>query len=303
MANRCLPGVWATAAGCLLGLVVACTPMATGSNALMSNAPERSPASSTPTAAGPVTTVRVLQLNLCNSGIAACYTGRARTQAAAVIRAEAPDLVTLNEVCRDDLPPLRESLANAFPGADVVSAFQAAHDRRTGAEFRCRNGESDGIGLVSRWPSVPGSTPGGVYPDQDLQDPEERVWLCLTAQSTPAITTCTTHLDDRKREVAVAQCDYLFQTVITKVHQEGAADPVVLGGDLNLGSGDDPDLRSCLPADFGVADDGGVQHIVATPGLAVTASRTIDLGDTTDHPGLLVTLAIRSCGGGSAGSC
>lgn len=291
MANRCLPAVRAAAAGCLLGLAIACTPMATGSNALKSSAPDRLPATSTPTAAGPVTTVRVLQLNLCNSGIAACYTGRSRTQAAAVIRAEAPDLVTLNEICRDDLPPLRETLASAVPGADVVSEFQAAHDRRTGAEFRCRNGESYGIGVVSRWPSVPGSTAGGVYPDQDVQDPEERVWLCLTTQSTAAITACTTHLDDRKREVAVAQCDYLFHTVITRLNPAGAADPVVLGGDLNLGSGDDPDLRSCLPADFEVAGDGGVQHIVATPGLAITASRTIDLGDATDHPGLLVTLS------------
>jgi endonuclease/exonuclease/phosphatase family metal-dependent hydrolase len=290
MANWCRPGVWATAAGCLFGLVVACTPTA-GSNALSSNAPERSPVASAPTAAGAVPTVRVLQLNLCNSGIAACYTGRSRTQAATVIRAEAPDLVTLNEVCRDDLPPLRQALADALPDADVVTAFQAARDRRTGAEFRCRNGESYGIGVVSRWPPAPGSSAGeGIFPDQDLQDPEERVWLCLTAQSIPAITACTTHLDDRKREVAVAQCDYLFQTVITELRQKGAAPLVVLGGDLNLGSDDDPDLRSCLPADFGVADDGGVQHIVASPGLVVSGSRTIDLGDTTDHPGLLVTL-------------
>ena len=97
-------------------------------------------------------------------------------------------------------------------------------------------------------------------------------------------------MDDKKREVAVAQCGYLFGTVIARMRERDAALPVVLGADLNLGSGDDPDLRSCLPADFGVADDGGVQHIVASPGLVVSGSRTIDLGDTTDHPGLLVTL-------------
>src|SRR6476469_4016321 len=40
--------------------------------------------------------VRVLQMNLCNSGLAGCYTGRAVATAVEVIRAQAPDVVTLN---------------------------------------------------------------------------------------------------------------------------------------------------------------------------------------------------------------
>jgi hypothetical protein len=70
----------------------------------------------------------------------------------------------------------------------------------------------------------------------------------------------------------------------------------VLGGDLNLGSGADPDLRSCLPAGSALVDDGGVQHVVATPEFVVGGSRTIDMRGTTDHPGLLVTLAPRTGG-------
>jgi len=73
----------------------------------------------------------------------------------------------------------------------------------------------------------------------------------------------------------------------------GAA-PVVVGGDLNLGSGDSPDLRSCLPAGSALADDGGEQHVVATPEFLVDTSRTVDLRGTTDHPGLLVTLALQA---------
>jgi hypothetical protein len=68
------------------------------------------------------------------------------------------------------------------------------------------------------------------------------------------------------------------------------ATPLVLGGDLNLGSGD---VASCLPAGGALVDDGGEQHIVATPEFIVDSSRTIDLRGTTDHPGLLVTLAPR----------
>ena len=55
--------------------------------------------------------LRVLQMNLCNSGKASCYTGRALAQAAVVIRAEEPDVVTLNEVCHNDIANLGQAMA------------------------------------------------------------------------------------------------------------------------------------------------------------------------------------------------
>jgi hypothetical protein len=236
--------------------------------------------------------VRVLQLNLCNSGIAGCYTGRSVTEAATVIRAQVPDLVTLNEICEDDLTSLQRALAEAVPDGGVVSSFQAARDRRTGDVFRCRNGQPYGIGLISRWPSLPGSAAGGgIYPSQDTNDPEERAWLCLDVAASPVITACTTHLADTKPAVAAAQCKYLFGTVIAERRARDPAVPVVVGGDLNLGTGDSALLRSCLPPGAALADDGGVQHVVATPGFAVSGSQRIDLRGTTDHPGLLVTLS------------
>ena len=72
--------------------------------------------------------------------------------------------------------------------------------------------------------------------------------------------------------------------------RDGAA-PLVLGGDLNLGSGDSPDLKACLPAGSALVDDGGEQHVVATSEFVVESFRTIDLRGTTDHPGLLVRLS------------
>ena len=275
MAERSSRGLWAAVVGCLAACLAACATTGSGAVGPPLGAP-----------------VRVLQLNLCNSGIAGCYTGRSTVEAAAVIRSETPDLVTLNEVCQDDVTVLRTALADVVPGGAVVSAFQAARDGRTGEPYRCRNGQHYGIGLVSRWPSVPGSAAtGGIYPTQDSEDPEERAWLCLDVAATPAVAVCTTHLAYTKREVAVAQCRYLFGTVIAQMRARDGAAPVVLGGDLNLGSGDSPELRSCLPAGSSVVDDGGEQHVVATPELVVDSSRTIDLRGTTDHPGLLVALA------------
>ncbi|MHA6796177.1 endonuclease/exonuclease/phosphatase family protein [Pseudonocardia bannensis] len=286
MAGRSFRGLWAAVLGCLVACLVGCTTTATGSNAA-------GPPAGPPTQAGvPAAPVQVLQLNLCSSGIAACYTGRSAAEAAAVIRAETPDLVTLNEVCQDDVATLQRALADVVPGGAVVSAFQAARDGRTGDAYRCRNGQRYGIGMVSRWPSVPGSSAGGgIYPTQDREDPEERAWLCMDVAATPAVAVCTTHLAYTEREVAGAQCRYLFGTVIAEVRARDGAAPLVLGGDLNLGSGDSPDLESCLPAGSALADDGGEQHVVATPEFVVDSSRTIDLRGTTDHPGLLVTLA------------
>jgi len=256
-------------------------PTAAGSTAVVAPAPALAPAAP----------LRVLQLNLCSSGIAGCYTGRSTDQAATVIRAEAPDLVTLNEVCQDDVADLERVLAAAVPDATVVSAFQPARNGRTGEPYRCRNGRQYGIGLLSRWPSVPGSTAGGgIYPAQDRDDPEERAWLCLDAAATPPVAVCTTHLAYTKREVAGAQCRYLFETVIGGIRARDGTAPVVLGADLNLGNGDDPDLTACLPPGSALVDDGGQQHVVATPEYVVADHRTVDLRDTTDHPGLLVTL-------------
>jgi hypothetical protein len=249
-------------------------------------------AAPTPVDAVPAAPVRVLQLNLCSSGIAACYTGRSTAAAAAVIRAEIPDLVSLNEICQDDLPILQQALAEVSPDGGVVSAFQGARDRRTGDDYRCRNGQPYGIGLISRWPPVPGSAGGGgIYPSQDLDDPEERAWLCLGVAASPALTVCTTHLAYTKQEVAAAQCAYLFGTVIAHLRELDPVGPVVLGGDLNLGSGDSTAMRACLPAASAPVDDGGVQLVVATPEFVVGDSERIDLGGTTDHPGLLVTLS------------
>lgn len=284
---------WAAVVSCLVACLAGCTTTATGANGSMSP-----PALPDPAGGAMPETVRVLQLNLCGSGIAACYTGRSTAAAAAVIRAETPDLVTLNEICQDDVSILRRALADVVPGGAVVSAFQAARDGRTGDPYRCRNGQQYGIGVVSRWPSVPGPSGGaGIYPTQDGEDPEQRAWLCVGVAASPAVTACTTHLAYTKREVAAAQCRYLSGTVIARMRAQTGAAALVLGGDLNLGSGDSPDLKSCLPAGFTLVDDGGEQHIVATPEFVLGSSQTIDLGGTTDHPGLLVTLARRPAGG------
>jgi endonuclease/exonuclease/phosphatase family metal-dependent hydrolase len=245
-------------------------------------------------AAGGVTgtPLRVLQMNLCDSGIARCYTGRSVTEAAAVLRASAPDVVTLNEVCQDDVYALDRALADVYRGGTVVRAFRAAADRRTGGAVRCRNGQPYGIGLLVHItaPYDGYTTYGGIYPIQDTGDPEERVWLCLHAVA--RFYACTTHLASTSAAIALAQCGYLLREAIPAVRARGGYGPTVLGGDLNLTYGGAPDVRSCLPSGYPRTDDGGVQQIVATADFTVDSSRSIGMDGATDHPSLLVTLTM-----------
>ena len=233
--------------------------------------------------------LRLLQLNLCNSGIASCYTGHSVARAAAVIGSVRPDVVTLNEVCRDDVSDLEQVLAKDARVGDVVSAFQPASDRRTAAAFRCRNGQSYGIGLLARFPALDKgySIHVGIYPIQDTSDPEERAWLCL---DTGEIVACTTHLASTKPTVALAQCRYMLETAIPTMPRRGQAEPTVLGGDLNLRPHHVPGVQPCLPPGYAQAYDGGTQYIVGSPDLQVTSRTTIGMNKTTDHPGLLGTL-------------
>jgi len=232
--------------------------------------------------------LRLLQLNLCDSGDAGCYTGRAVTEAATVIHAETPDIVTLNEVCENDVDDLSPALAGAHLGGTVITAFQADVSSRTGSTVHCRNGREYGIGILAYLPS-PGPAfrrSSGLYPMQEHRG-ENRAWLCVDAP--PYFSACTTHLADDTASVALAQCEYLLSTAIPALRTADPTAPAVVGADLNLRA---PAAEPCLPAGYARRDDGGVQEIMSSPELAVVADQRIDLRGATDHPGLLVTLRL-----------
>ncbi|MEV4481346.1 endonuclease/exonuclease/phosphatase family protein [Micromonospora coxensis] len=238
------------------------------------------------------TTLRVLQMNLCNSGRAGCYTGRSVTEAVEVIRADAPGLVTLNEICQDDMAVLERAFAGVHRGGSVGSAFAVAGDRPSGDATRCRNGRPYGIGLLIRLPQPyrGHSVHRGMHPAQDLADPEQRAWLCVHVPH--LVHACTTHLAATSGTVALAQCGHLLDTVVPTIRSGAGYAPTVVGGDLNLRHGGSPDVRACLPPGYRRVDDGGVQQILTTDDVAIGARRSVGMRGTTDHPGLLVTLTV-----------
>jgi endonuclease/exonuclease/phosphatase family metal-dependent hydrolase len=246
-----------------------------------------------PTVGPPETPVRVLQMNLCNSGRAACYAGgRAVTRAAALVRQHRPDVVSLNEVCRDDVGVLERAIAATRPAAAIASAFRPAVDRPTREPVLCQNGEEFGDAVLAL---VPSSTAGvrrfsGVYPVQDPSDPEERVWACLELPG--LFSACTTHSASTNAAVALEQCRYLLSSVVPGIGRGPGSAPVILGADLNLAAGGSPSAIACLPGGYQRADDDGVQNVVAGPGAEVRSRSVLDMQGTTDHPGLLVDLVV-----------
>ena len=190
---------WAAAATCFLLFAVGCLAGCDAGRA--ASDPTNM---SRPTIGRVDTTVRVLQMNLCNSGRADCYSGgRAVSMAVALIHEHQPDMVSLNEVCRDDLRVLKQAMSATVPAAAVASAFTSAKDRQTQAPVRCQNGQEfgDGVLVVVSPPAVGSRSYSGVYPVQDPQDSEKRVWVCIDLAT--RFSACTTHTTSVNATIAL----------------------------------------------------------------------------------------------------
>ncbi len=239
------------------------------------------------------TAVRVLQMNLCNSGRADCYSGgRAISMAVALIHENRPEMVSLNEVCRDDLPVLKQAMSTTFPATAVASAFAPVKDRQTQTPVRCQNGQEygDGVLVVDSPPAVASRSDSGDYPVQDPRDPEERVWVCIDLAT--RFSACTTHTTSANTTTALNQCRCLLTSVVPRISRRNSDGPVILGADLNLPAYGSPSPQSCLPSGYQRSDDGGRQDVVVSPGIEMSSHSVIDMQGTTDHPGLLVDVVL-----------
>ena len=250
------------------------------------------PALGRPTIGPDQTTVRVLQMNLCNSGRAECYSGRAVSMASALIHQDRPEMVSLNEVCRDDVRVLKQAMSATFPTGAVASAFRPAGDRPTESPVRCQNGQQfgDGVLVVVPPPAVGARSYSGVYPVQDPDDPEERGWVCIDLAT--RFSACTTHT--------------------ASTQHDDRASPVPIPAELS-GAEDQPPQRrrpdhprrrsqprgsrftqpTVMPAERLPAHrrrrSSGRR---GSPGVGLRSHSAIDMHGTTDHPGLLVDVVL-----------
>lgn len=229
--------------------------------------------------AAAATTVKVLQLNICHSGLVGCYTGnRVIDRAVSVINSTRPQVISVNEACAGDVEPLRLAMG---PARTVFVAAQ----RRDGTPVTCTNGQPYGnaIMVVDAMAGTTGVS--GRYVAQDSGN-EMRVWACLPAGR---LTACTTHLSASSGSVALAQCKELMARAVGYA----ATAPTVVAGDMNLRyrgwPWPGPNVQDCNRSGFYRKGDGDVQHVFATTNLAFVSGTKISMDGTTDHPAWLVT--------------
>jgi hypothetical protein len=230
---------------------------------------------------------RILQLNLCNSGFAACYDdGLSIPEGVSVIQANNPDVVTLNEICQGDLTALANAMTASFSGQTIISAFKAAGDSRTNAPYKCKNMQDYGIGLLMRVPAIYAGheVVSGLYTTQDTSSAEQRAWLCVRA--TGNFTACTTHLAT-VGSVALAQCQDLMNNIIPTVRGDAVNAATIMSGDLNLRFNGTPNAQDCVPSGYFRKGDGSVQHVLATMDFTFSTSNATTMTHT-DHPAWFV---------------
>lgn len=244
------------------------------------------------TAAHAETTLRMLQMNLCNSGLAGCYEGgRAVTEAYGKITGQRPDIVTLNEICSGDVQQLWLAMQAVWPGQvgddarGKTLAFKPAFNASTGQNYKCANGQEFGNGILWHSTDPTGPRASGIYTNQDT-GAEKRSWQCVHILPSGPYA-CTTHLSAASEPVALAQCRELMGYV--GAGTGNGALPAVIGGDFNLeyDTSDPENVQLCVPSGYYRKGDGDVQHWIANNRLTFVSRTSIGMS-YTDHPAFLL---------------
>lgn len=218
----------------------------------------------------------MLQLNLCHSGFAGCFTGDpVMSKAVSVIGSVEPGLVTLNEVCRADVA----WLAGKTGALDFH--FTPAL-RADDTPVKCKNGDDYGNGLLAWFEPAWAKPVTGVYSTQSSLT-ERRVWICM---GYAGFVGCTTHLSTAG-DTALTQCHDLVDGALATAAANG---PAVMAGDWNLKYKGSPNAQDCVPGGFYRKGDGSLQHVIASDDFTFLETLVIDMKGTTDHPGLEVRL-------------
>lgn len=248
------------------------------------------------------TPFEVFQFNLCNSGHADCYEDGASIQPAANLITFLPSyVVTLNEICEDDLDVLFDAFMTGWQRRSTVAfhgfwLFKPVEVRGGGSAVQCTNGERYGIAVMGY---VPTSQWNGLQYraeafDSALQEPDDewRVWAC--AYPTGNYIACVTHLTNDSDETAFNQCNDLTHTTIPEILWDAwGRRRTTIGGDFNLVylPGYVWNVQDCVPSGWFRKGDGDVQHVMASDHYSPAGDPIVlDMGDTTDHPALLVQM-------------
>jgi len=218
-----------------------------------------------------------MQMNLCLSGLAGCYSKveypAGVEEAVARIREEHPDAVTFNEACGGDVALIARRTGYHLRFSKVIYY---------GKPLPCiRPGGRGLFGDAVLTKAAIESTDSQAFEAQ--AGPERRLWLCVSTRV--GVDVCTAHLASPETDEVAAndpQCAELRALLVRRA----ATRTVIFGGDVNR-------LPSCAPhgfwprTDSSAHQDPGSQHVYGTGALRSPSARVLP-ATHTDHDVLLV---------------
>lgn len=195
---------------------------------------------------------RLLQMNLCLSGLAGCFGGteypKVVDEAIAQIGEADPAAVTLNEACSGDVERIAAKTGYHLRFATVIY---------NGAPLPCRNpGERGVFGNAVLTKEQIRESADAAFTSQF--GAEERRWLCAT--TTRDVTACVTHLSTRGSVGARAANDGQCAELAQILAGYAAAGPTIFGGDVNRTDGCAAPGMWTL-TDAAAAQAPGIQHV------------------------------------------
>jgi hypothetical protein len=268
--SRRSTALFRAAVACALVLAVTGTGGTSGSSVSLAREPSMMPA---PGGA----TYTLMQMNLCLSGFAGCYSKVAYPtgvqEAVARIGEAHPDAVTLNEACRGDVARIA---------------------RRTGYHLRFSTVTSSGAPVACVRPGGRGLYGDAVLTKAAIESTDShdfvaqagmewRRWLCVTTRV--GVDVCTAHLATRSTG-ATAGNDAQCAELAALLERRAATGTVIFGGDINR-------RHPCAPARAWTRTDGsadqapGLQCVYGNGALRSPSAQLVS-ATHTDHDVLLV---------------
>jgi endonuclease/exonuclease/phosphatase family metal-dependent hydrolase len=217
---------------------------------------------------------KLMQMNLCLSGLAGCY-GKVEypagvEEAIGRIRQEHPDAVTLNEACRSDAALIAKETGYQLRFSTVIYYGKPLPCVRPG-----------GRGLFGDAVLTKAPVAGTVSHAFEAQaGPERRVWLCVGTRID--LEVCTAHLASPEPDEVAAnrpQCSEL-RAILARYRM------VLFAGDVNR-------RRSCGPSGVWIRTDGsahqdpGSQQVYGSGAFRSPSARVVP-ATHSDHDFLLV---------------
>ena len=218
-----------------------------------------------------------MQMNLCLSGFAGCYSKVAYPvgveQAVAQIRDVGPDAVTLNETCRGDVAQIARRTGYHMRFSTVTSS---------GAPLPCVR--PDGRGLFGDAVLTKAAIESTDSHDFKAQAGIEwRRWLCVTTRV--GVDVCTAHLATRSATESAAN-DAQCAELAALLERRAAKRTVIFGGDVNRHRACGPE-RAWTRTDRSADQAPGLQCVYGTGALRSPSAQVMP-ATHTDHDVLLV---------------